>query len=56
MVKNIHGGKVLGEDEVRPDYLRDLDFVVLLSLTRLFNIVYTSGQVPLADQGDGSLH
>ena len=47
MVKKLLGGKVLDVDEVRPEFLKALDVVGLSWLTRLCNIEWTVGTVPL---------
>ena len=47
VVKKLRGGKAPGVDEIRPDYLKALDVVGLSWLTRLCNIAWTSGVVPL---------
>ena len=47
VVKKLCGGKAPGVDEIRPDYLKALDVVGLSWLTRLCNIAWTSGVVPL---------
>ncbi len=36
-----------GVDEIRPQFLKALDVVGLLWLTRLYNLAWTSGAVPL---------
>uniref|UniRef100_A0A3B5Q4K1 Reverse transcriptase domain-containing protein n=1 Tax=Xiphophorus maculatus TaxID=8083 RepID=A0A3B5Q4K1_XIPMA len=41
------GGKAPGVDEIRPEFLKALDVVGLCWLTRLCNIAWTSGAVPL---------
>ncbi|KAI3362481.1 hypothetical protein L3Q82_012769 [Scortum barcoo] len=41
------GGKALGVDEIRPEYLKSLDVVGLSWLTRLCNIAWRLGTVPL---------
>ncbi|TWW63827.1 RNA-directed DNA polymerase from mobile element jockey [Takifugu flavidus] len=46
-VKKLLGGKAPGVDEIRPESLKALDVVGLSWLTRLCNIVWTSGAVPL---------
>ncbi|KAL7866069.1 hypothetical protein SRHO_G00113160 [Serrasalmus rhombeus] len=47
VVKKLLGGKAPGVDEIRPESLKALDVVGLSWLTRLFNIAWTSGAVPL---------
>ncbi|TWW77032.1 R2DM Retrovirus-related Pol polyprotein from type II retrotransposable element [Takifugu flavidus] len=47
VVKKLLGGKAPGVDEIRPEYLKALDVVGLLWLTRLCNIAWTLGAVPL---------
>ncbi|TWW59961.1 R2 Retrovirus-related Pol polyprotein from type I retrotransposable element [Takifugu flavidus] len=47
VVKKLLGGKAPGVDEIRPEFLRALDVVGLSWLTRLCNITWTSGAVPL---------
>lgn len=47
VVKKLLGGRALGVDEVRPEFLKALDVVGLSWLTRLCNIAWTSGTVPL---------
>ena len=47
VVKKLHGGRAPGVDEIRPEYLKALDVVGLSWLTRLCNIAWTSGAVPL---------
>ena len=47
VVKRLLGGKDPGVDEVRPEFLKALDVVELSWLTRLCNIAWTSGTVPL---------
>ncbi|TWW73571.1 hypothetical protein D4764_15G0009650 [Takifugu flavidus] len=47
VVKKLLGGKALGVDEIRPEFLKALDVVGLSWLTRLCNIAWTSGVVPL---------
>ncbi|KAK3535695.1 hypothetical protein QTP70_020572, partial [Hemibagrus guttatus] len=47
VVQQLLGGKALGVDEIRPEYLKSLDVVGLSWLTRLCNIVWQSGTVPL---------
>uniref|UniRef100_A0AAV2JL93 ribonuclease H n=1 Tax=Knipowitschia caucasica TaxID=637954 RepID=A0AAV2JL93_KNICA len=47
VVGSLHGGKAPGVDEIRPDYLKSLDVVGLSWLTRLCNIAWRSGAVPM---------
>uniref|UniRef100_A0A8C1ILG2 Reverse transcriptase domain-containing protein n=1 Tax=Cyprinus carpio TaxID=7962 RepID=A0A8C1ILG2_CYPCA len=47
VVKKLLGGKTPGVDEIRPEYLKSLDFVGLSWLTRHCNIAWQSGTVPL---------
>ncbi|KAK3529274.1 hypothetical protein QTP70_024827, partial [Hemibagrus guttatus] len=47
VVQQLLGGKAPGVDEIRPEYLKSLDVVGLSWLTRLCNIVWQSGTVPL---------
>ncbi|KAK3534419.1 hypothetical protein QTP86_015229 [Hemibagrus guttatus] len=47
VVQQLLGGKAPGVDEIRPEYLRSLDVVGLSWLTRLCNIAWRSGTVPL---------
>ena len=47
VVKKLLGGRAPGVDEIRPEYLRALDVVGLSWLTRLCNIAWSSGAVPL---------
>ncbi|TWW57321.1 R2DM Retrovirus-related Pol polyprotein from type II retrotransposable element [Takifugu flavidus] len=47
VVKKLLGGKAPGVDEIRPESLKALDVVGLSWLTRLCNIAWTSGAVPL---------
>uniref|UniRef100_A0AAR2JQZ9 Reverse transcriptase domain-containing protein n=1 Tax=Pygocentrus nattereri TaxID=42514 RepID=A0AAR2JQZ9_PYGNA len=47
VVKKLLGGKAPGVDEICPEFLKALDVVGLSWLTRLFNIAWTSGAVPL---------
>ncbi|KAK3570524.1 hypothetical protein QTP86_022063, partial [Hemibagrus guttatus] len=47
VVQQLLGGKAPGVDEIRPEYLKSLDFVGLSWLTRLCNIAWWSGTVPL---------
>ncbi|KAK3522832.1 hypothetical protein QTP86_004669 [Hemibagrus guttatus] len=47
VVQQLLGGKVPGMDEIRPEYLKSLDVVGLSWLTRLCNIAWWSGTVPL---------
>ncbi|KAK3559901.1 hypothetical protein QTP86_026426 [Hemibagrus guttatus] len=47
VVQQLLGGKASGVDEIRPEYLKSLDVVGLSWLTRLCNIAWQSGTVPL---------
>ncbi|KAK3528527.1 hypothetical protein QTP70_001730 [Hemibagrus guttatus] len=47
VVQQLLGGKAPGVDEIRSEYLKSLDVVGLSWLTRLCNIVWRSGTVPL---------
>ncbi|KAK3523520.1 hypothetical protein QTP70_001888 [Hemibagrus guttatus] len=47
VVQQLLGGKAPGVDEIRPEYLKSLDVVELSWLTRLCNIAWRSGTVPL---------
>ncbi|KAK3505719.1 hypothetical protein QTP70_020512 [Hemibagrus guttatus] len=47
VVQQLLGGKAPGVDEICPEYLKSLDVVGLSWLTRLCNIVWRSGTVPL---------
>ncbi|KAK3542227.1 hypothetical protein QTP86_018788 [Hemibagrus guttatus] len=47
VVQQLLGGKAPGLDEIRPEYLKSLDVVGLSWLTRLCNIAWRSGTVPL---------
>ncbi len=47
VVGKLLGGKAPGVDEIRPEYLKSLDVVGLSWLTRLCNIAWRSGTVPL---------
>ncbi|XP_054643965.1 uncharacterized protein LOC129188028 [Dunckerocampus dactyliophorus] len=47
VVKMLPSGKAPGVDEFRPEFLKALDVAGLSWLTRLFNIVWKSGTVPL---------
>ncbi|KAK3568618.1 hypothetical protein QTP86_010635 [Hemibagrus guttatus] len=47
VVQQLLGGKAPGVDEIRPEYLKFLDAVGLSWLTRLCNIAWWSGTVPL---------
>ncbi|TWW71625.1 hypothetical protein D4764_16G0001220 [Takifugu flavidus] len=47
VVKKLLGGKAPGVDEIRPEFLKALDVVGLSWFTRLCNIAWTSGVVPL---------
>jgi len=53
VVKKLFSGKAPGVDEIRPGMLKALDIVGLSWLTRLVNVVWRSGTVPVADQGGG---
>uniref|UniRef100_A0A669C209 Reverse transcriptase domain-containing protein n=1 Tax=Oreochromis niloticus TaxID=8128 RepID=A0A669C209_ORENI len=46
-VKQLLGGRAPGVDEVRPEFLKALDVVGLSWLTRLYNVAWRSGAVPL---------
>ncbi|KAI3352015.1 hypothetical protein L3Q82_020840 [Scortum barcoo] len=46
-VHKLLGGKAPGVDEIRPEYLKSLDVVGLSWLTRLCNIAWRLGTVPL---------
>ena len=46
-VKKLDRGSAQGIDEIRPKLLKALDVVELSWLTRLCNIVWSSGTVPL---------
>ncbi|KAI3359234.1 hypothetical protein L3Q82_002752 [Scortum barcoo] len=46
-VRKLLGGKAPGVDEIRPEYLKSLDVVGLSWLTRLCNIAWRLGTVPL---------
>ncbi|XP_070399597.1 uncharacterized protein [Nothobranchius furzeri] len=46
-VKQLHSGGAPGVDEVRPGYLKAMDVVGLSWLTRLRNIAWSSGAVPV---------
>uniref|UniRef100_A0A669BJZ3 Reverse transcriptase domain-containing protein n=1 Tax=Oreochromis niloticus TaxID=8128 RepID=A0A669BJZ3_ORENI len=46
-VKQLLGGRAPGVDEVRPEFLKALDIVGLSWLTRLYNVAWRSGAVPL---------
>ncbi|KAL3986594.1 KRAB domain-containing zinc finger protein [Sarotherodon galilaeus] len=46
-VKQLLGGRAPGVDEGRPEILKALDVVGLSWLTRLYNVVWRSGAVPL---------
>ena len=50
VVKQLFSGKAPGVDEIRPEMLKALDIVGLSWLTRLFNVVWGSGTVPVAWQ------
>ncbi|KAK3508625.1 hypothetical protein QTP70_000912 [Hemibagrus guttatus] len=47
VVQQLLGGKAPGLDEICPEYLKSLDVVGLSWLTRLCNIAWRSGTVPL---------
>ncbi|KAK3550660.1 hypothetical protein QTP70_002363 [Hemibagrus guttatus] len=47
VVQQLLGGKAPGVDEIRPEYLKSLDVVGLSWLTRLCNIAWRLGTVPL---------
>jgi hypothetical protein len=47
VVRKLLGGKAPGVDEIRPEYLKSLDVVGLSWLTRLCNIAWQLGTVPL---------
>ncbi|KAK3574271.1 hypothetical protein QTP86_004382 [Hemibagrus guttatus] len=47
VVQQLLGGKAPGVDEIHPEYLKSLDVVGLSWLTRLRNIAWRSGTVPL---------
>ncbi|KAK3548334.1 hypothetical protein QTP70_010189 [Hemibagrus guttatus] len=47
VVQQLLGGKAPGVDEILPEYLKSLDVVELSWLTRLCNIAWRSGTVPL---------
>ncbi|KAK3545223.1 hypothetical protein QTP70_002063 [Hemibagrus guttatus] len=47
VVQQLLGGKAPGVDEIRPEYLKSLDVVGLSWFTRLCNIAWRSGTVPL---------
>ncbi|KAK3508064.1 hypothetical protein QTP70_012241 [Hemibagrus guttatus] len=47
VVQQLLGGKAPGVDKIRPEYLKSLDVVGLSWLTRLCNIAWWSGTVPL---------
>ncbi|KAK3564675.1 hypothetical protein QTP86_024820 [Hemibagrus guttatus] len=47
VVQQLLGGKAPGVDEIRPECLKSLDVVGLSWLTRLCNIAWRSGTVPL---------
>ncbi|KAI3356640.1 hypothetical protein L3Q82_017838 [Scortum barcoo] len=46
-LRKLLGGKAPGVDEIRPEYLKSLDVVGLSWLTRLCNIAWRLGTVPL---------
>ena len=47
VVKQLFSGKAPGVDEIRPEMLKALDIVGLSWLTRLFNVAWGSGTVPV---------
>ncbi|KAL7841967.1 hypothetical protein SRHO_G00236560 [Serrasalmus rhombeus] len=47
VVGKLLGGRALGVDEIRTEFLRALNVVGLSWLTRLCNITWTSGVLPL---------
>ncbi|GAA6064832.1 receptor-type tyrosine-protein phosphatase F-like, partial [Tachysurus ichikawai] len=47
VVEKLLSGKAPGVDEIRPEYLKSLDVVGLSWLTRLYNIAWRLGTVPL---------
>ncbi|KAK3570481.1 hypothetical protein QTP86_019919 [Hemibagrus guttatus] len=47
VVQQLLGGKAPGVDKIRPEYLKSLDVVGLSWLTRICNIAWRSGTVPL---------
>ncbi|KAI3363599.1 hypothetical protein L3Q82_001231 [Scortum barcoo] len=47
VVRKLRSGKAPGVDEIRPEYLKSLDVVGLSWLTRLCNIAWRLGTVPL---------
>ncbi|KAL0200215.1 hypothetical protein M9458_003402, partial [Cirrhinus mrigala] len=47
VVEKLPGGKAPGVDDIRPEYLKSLDVVGLSWLTRLCNIAWWLGTVPL---------
>ncbi|KAI3354788.1 hypothetical protein L3Q82_004529 [Scortum barcoo] len=53
VVRKLLGGKAPGVDEIRPEYLKSLDVVGLSWLTRLCNIAWRLGTVPLEWQTGG---
>ena len=50
VVKQLFSGKVPGVDEICPEMLKALDIVGLSWLTRLYNVAWGSGTVPMALQ------
>lgn len=46
-ISGLLGGRASGVDEVRPEFLKTLDVVRLSWLTRLYNVVWRSGALPL---------
>ncbi|KAI3370598.1 hypothetical protein L3Q82_007168 [Scortum barcoo] len=53
VVHKLRSGKAPGVDEIRPEYLKSLDVVGLSWLTRLCNIAWRLGTVPLEWQTGG---
>uniref|UniRef100_A0A8C6NUK4 Reverse transcriptase domain-containing protein n=1 Tax=Nothobranchius furzeri TaxID=105023 RepID=A0A8C6NUK4_NOTFU len=47
VVKQLHSGRAPGVDEIHPGYLKAMDVVRLSWLTRLCNIAWSSGAVPV---------
>uniref|UniRef100_A0A8C6M7F1 Reverse transcriptase domain-containing protein n=1 Tax=Nothobranchius furzeri TaxID=105023 RepID=A0A8C6M7F1_NOTFU len=47
VVKQLHSGGARGAEEIRPGYLKAMDVVGLSWLTRLCNIAWSSGAVPV---------
>ena len=56
VVKQLFSGKAPGVDEIRPEMLKALDIVGLSWLTRLCNVAWGSGTVPVAWQTGGGPH